>query len=131
LPIISDTLPIFDEICIRSLRFISSCLVSPYQLVLSVARHCVLYGRHRSILGRNALLCCDRFNWSIAHFIMNPAQFKFSSLSCYINNFSDNEVNIAAFLLELLAIRDGQLFLPNMFLSKSQIEDIIVTISTT
>ena len=62
LPILSDTLPVYDEICKRSMKFIASSLVSSSQPVNSIASYCIMFGRHNSVLGTNALLCCDRYN---------------------------------------------------------------------
>ena len=44
LPIMSDTLPMFDEICKRSVRFIANCINSSSQLVKSVTWHCIVSG---------------------------------------------------------------------------------------
>ncbi len=62
LPILSCSLPLSDEIIKRSTRFIISCLFSTSHLVQSVSWHCILYGKYSSLLGRNAFLCCVRYN---------------------------------------------------------------------
>jgi len=64
LPRLSDTVPVYDEICKRSMKFIAITLVSSSLLVQSIANYCVMFGRYRLFLGTNALLCCDRYNWS-------------------------------------------------------------------
>ena len=48
LPLLTDTLPAFDEICRRSAQFISSCLNSDSYLVRTVARHGVEVARYNS-----------------------------------------------------------------------------------
>jgi hypothetical protein len=69
LPLLSDTLPIFIELCKRSSRFIYSCINSPSQLVRSVAWHSVFVAKYGSVLGSNAVLCCERFGWSLEQFV--------------------------------------------------------------
>ena len=87
--------------------------------------------RRRSFLGSNALFCCERYNWSVIQFIGNSAQFKdFPFESLFFYSLSYMQKNSAGFLLELLAIRDGQIFLPQFFLSNTQLSDIIEYIFT-
>jgi len=42
LPSLSDTLPVYDEICKRSMKFIATTLVSSNMLVQSIANYCVM-----------------------------------------------------------------------------------------
>mgnify|MGYP006335670613 FL=1 len=131
IPIMSDTLPLFDEICKRSMRFIANCIVSPSHLVKSITWHCIVSGRQRSFLGTNVLFCCERYNWSLIQFINNSAQFKdFSFNSLFLDSLSEMQKNSARFLFELLLIREGRIFLPQSFLSNTQLSDIIDYIST-
>jgi len=66
LPILTGTLPVFDEICKRSSRFINSCLRSRYDVVRSIALHVVnFHGKYYSPLGRNLRFCCRRFGWQL------------------------------------------------------------------
>jgi len=84
LPILRDTLPIYDEICKRSMKFIAATLVSYSLLVQSIANYCVvMFGRYRSFLGTNALLCCDWYNWSLPELISNPEHIKSFSFKCW------------------------------------------------
>jgi len=83
LPILSDTLPLYDEICKRSLKPVATTLVSSSQLVQSIANYCVMFGRYRSFLGTNALLCCDLYNWSFSELISNPEHIKYCSFKCW------------------------------------------------
>jgi len=77
LPILSHTLAVYDEICKRSMKLIATTLVSSSQLVQSIANYCVIFGRYRSFLGTNALLCCDQYNWSLSELISNPEHIKY------------------------------------------------------
>ena len=50
LPIVSDSLQIFYEICKRSSRFLLSCLSSPSPLVRSLSWHSVAVAKYNSVL---------------------------------------------------------------------------------
>jgi len=52
LPLLSNSLPIFNEICRRSAKFILSCLCSGSALVRTVANYGILT-RSVSFIGRN------------------------------------------------------------------------------
>ena len=77
LPILADTIPIFNEICKPSARFIS-CLFSPSRYVQSVAWHSVVFGKFSSPPGSNAMLCCLRYGWSLDSFALNLVQLSTS-----------------------------------------------------
>ena len=66
--IIVWTLPIFAEICKRSARFVLSCLFWRSSLVRSITRHGIA-ARYDSVIGRNALVRCKWFDWSLTDFI--------------------------------------------------------------
>ena len=53
LPLLTDSLPIFDEICKMSARFVYSCLLHQSPLVKFVSTYAVYYARHLSSLGSN------------------------------------------------------------------------------
>jgi len=85
-----------------------------------------MFGRYRSFLGTNALLCCNQYNWSLSELISNHEHLKYSSFKCWhFNGLSDIQKISANSLSELIAIRDGQLFLPPLFFSSQQLGDII------
>jgi hypothetical protein len=133
LPYISNTFPIFDEICKRAARFIIPCLSSPNKLVFSVARYCVTCARYGSIVGSNALFCCERYQWSYDQFDQNADVCYFSNSILkrqFIKNWTDSELRNAEFLLELLYIREGYSALPFEFLNSVQLNDIIADVAT-
>jgi len=118
LPSLSDTLPVFDEICKRSMKFIATTLVSSNMLVQSIANCCVMFGRYSSFIGTNALLCFDRYNWSLSELISYPEHIKNFSFKCWhFNGLSDIQKSTAGSLCDFIAIRDGQLYLPPLFFS--------------
>ena len=129
LPILADTIPIFDDICKRSARFITSCLFSPSRLVQSVAWHSVVFGKFSSPLGSNAMLCCLRYGWSLDLFVLNlvPLSNSFFKL-WYRHSLPDTEIYTAMSLLELIFVREGQFTLPGF--TKSQINSLITALAT-
>ena len=132
LPIICCSLPFFDEIIKRSSRFITSCLCSTSRLVQSVSRYSILYGKHGSVLGRNALICCKRYNWSVDSFLLNSIPLTNTLFTrWYRASLTDLEFHSAISLLEVLFIREGHYTLPEFFdLSYAQLTDIIGAIAT-
>jgi len=89
------------------MKFIATSLVTSSQLVKSIARYCIMFGRQNLFLGKNALLCSDGCNWSLSESINNPEQIKAFSFNCwYFYTLS---------LCDFIAIRDGQSFLPPLF----------------
>ena len=52
-------------------------LLASYRLVESIASDCNMNGRHSLFLDTNALLCRDRYNWSLSELIKNPEQIKY------------------------------------------------------
>ena len=61
LPVVSDCLPLMDELCKRSMKFTNGCVVSECAVVLRLATFALLVGRMNSILGRNAIFFSVRY----------------------------------------------------------------------
>ena len=72
LPLLSNTLPIFNEICRRSAKFILSCLCSGLALFRTVANYGIL-ARSHSFIGSNVMFLCNRFHFSAADFKFGQA----------------------------------------------------------
>ncbi len=125
-------LPLSDDIIKRSSRFIVSCLFPTSHLVQSVSWHNILYGKYSSVLGRNALLCCFRYNWSLELFKSRsvPLTNNFYTQQ-FRANISDSELDTAISLLEVMFLREGYVNLPALFtLSYAQLTDIIIALAT-
>jgi len=75
LPLLSNSLPVFVEICKRSSHFILSCLNSRSSLVRSVAWHGINIARYNSCIGSNALFCCNYFEWLPSDFVIGNIDF--------------------------------------------------------
>ena len=132
LPFISNTLPIFDELCKRSVRFISSCLLSSNNLVRSISKYSVLYAKYNSLPGSNVLLCCSKYGWSISSFYFGQVQLSNAFFErWYINSIGLYEMCSIMSLLDILYIREGYSVLPDgVDLPAPQINDIIISIAT-
>jgi len=130
LPIISDILPAFDEICKRTSRFISSCLNSSSCLVHFISWHGVNFYKYGSPLGSNALIVCKHFSWHFESFnsrcidLTNNRVFKY----WFHSQLNFDIISTALFLLELLFVRDGCLELTGF--SKQQLTEIINYVAT-
>jgi len=132
LPVLSSTLPIVDELCKRSARFITSCLHSKNRLVRSISRHSLIFAKYNSLLGSNALVCCSRYGWSCDSFLSNSIQLSNNFFEHWcLDKLTESEINSIDSLLDILFIREGYSVLPvHLELSASQITDIITSIVT-
>ena len=65
LSLLGQCLPLYDEICSRSLRFIITFIQHQSKLIRAVANYGIQYGRHNSFIGHNALICAQRYKINI------------------------------------------------------------------
>ena len=71
LPVLSNTLPVIDELAKRSVRFMQRYLWSDSFAVRFIANmHGVYVGRMFSPIGRNAFFCCSRYGFSTDDFCL-------------------------------------------------------------
>lgn len=109
LPLISECLNIFDEICRRSYNFVVNCYNSKYSLIRSIAAHS-LCNIGFSVIGNNYVFFRKRF--------CIEKSFRVSKRSLYsacLSSYSDETLARADLLRELLLVRDGSLTLPAPF----------------
>ena len=124
LPLISKCLPLFDEICRRSLNFIRTCALHDSVLIRSVTQYGAIYARGLSILGQNVLFCAQRYHRSIHDVIYNPTD---SSIVSFAHNSADFETHMAANLLaETLMLRDQVLSFSDGFSLSSDELNVII-----
>jgi hypothetical protein len=94
LPLLTDTLPAFDEICRRPAQFISSCLNSDSYLARTVARHGVEVARYNSCVDRNLLVCCDYFKWRLFDFHEGKVSLTYPCFrNCFMSKLLSSELN--------------------------------------
>jgi hypothetical protein len=109
LPVLSSSLPLFDEICCRTIKFINKCLKSDSTLVKFVSNYGVFFGRSLSPIGRNVLSCCSRYNLSL--FDIDALTSSFIANDFYAK-LEEGLISRVLLLLELLFLRDGGGSLP-------------------
>jgi len=108
--LVTDTLPVFDEICKRSLRLIISCVVRGSALVRSVVRFGLTVARYNSVIGSNALFYCDQYSWSLDDDDLLRGSIHISNFAfanSRHNLVNDNAIQTESFLYEMLCIREG------------------------
>jgi len=78
------------------------------------------------VLGTSALLCCNRYNWSLSELISNSQHIKYFSFTYWhFNGLSDNQKISAGSVSDLIYIRDGKLFWPPLFFTNSSVTLLI------
>jgi hypothetical protein len=129
LPLLSDTLPIIDEIYKRSARFVISCLSAKSAIVRTVVWYGINEAKYHSIVGSNTLTCCKYFGWSLEDFSLNKVELQNGKFFDFAwERFSSDEVQCASALCELLCLREGYSIFTSTdsnFFSKSQIQLLI------
>jgi hypothetical protein len=112
LPILTDSLPVFDEICKRSARFMLSCLNSRYRLVRCIALHSITHGGYYSLLWRNLRFCCRRYGWSGEAFVSGQVLLNNNFfLQFFMDNLQLDQLQTASVVEDLFGLREGSAFL--------------------
>jgi hypothetical protein len=104
--LISDSLPIFDEICRRTINFVYSCLNSDSEMIRSVVLNGVNGARFSSPIGRNTVFCALRYKIPLH----NIGVTKFNSNVFFERLKSEvpiDQLDLAKVLREAILIRDG------------------------
>jgi hypothetical protein len=121
--IVSNTVPIYDELCRRVMNFIYSCIHCDSNLVQSIVLNGISAGMS-SPIGRNVAHCSAHFNLGIGSIGVS----KFRSLECldFCYNRIDTESVVRANILrEVLMIRDGLLEFSNDLFEVSDLDDFV------
>lgn len=132
LSVLIDTLPVFDELCKRSARFIFTCLNSHYQLVRDVTWHALVCGSYQSILRRNLRFCCQRFGWKIDEFMLGLVSLENNNFRKFCTGKIEfQQLQTAQLLLELICLREGySSFECGQFLSRTEINLLISSVAS-
>lgn len=128
LPLICDCLPVFDEICRRSINFARDCILHESNLIRQIASYGIYHARSESPLGRNMLFCADRFSSSLHSLLFSS----FKSVSLYFSStVVDDQLRTSSFLNELIEIRDSPgSFVNSSILSYDELCDVINFVCT-
>jgi len=103
----------YDMICQQSAMFIKRCLYSDSLVVKHVALHSVFYGRMASCISHNPFTCSERYDVSV-NGIVHSAFNGHSVKSLCERRTPLVYYSSALATLELLMIRRGILYVPNM-----------------
>lgn len=107
LHMLSQCLPLFDEISRRSINFIRSCVSHESSLVSHVAQYAVNHARSLSFIGQNVLFCMRRYNCSLRDLLNGPLN---NIINSFVFHSSDESMRrSASFLFELIMIRNNRL----------------------
>jgi len=109
LPVLSNSLPVIDELAKRSVRFRQRCLSSDSHLVRFISYYGVYVGRMFSPIGQNVFLCCSRFRVSIDDIPTLPVSYIYRHWRSSLNS---ELVTMTQVLLELISVRDGAFCMP-------------------
>ena len=90
LPGIAGTLPIFDELAIRTVSLIQRCLASDNSTIRKIANLMVFSLRMSSPIGRNAFFCCARYNKPLVNINSVDRQ----SIARFIAHRTDEDTNV-------------------------------------
>jgi hypothetical protein len=122
-----------DEVCRRSIRFISSCLESDCKIINYVVNFGLNSGPAMSAMCSNVLYSCAKYNLNVADFynhckinkLTNNSVFRLQHDVCNCR-LAQSELNL---LLELIFIRDG-VFNLGTFFDRQQLIDFIHCLTT-
>ena len=129
-PLLSHCLPVFDEICSRSMNFVFTCLSHTSKFIRYVAQHGIRFGLNFSPLGRNILFCSRRYGFEVDDvFFHKFSYFRNVISSWFSSKFTFAQNCTADLLFECVLIRDGRAVLPPWFLP-SDVSDIISCLCT-
>ena len=127
LPLLSNSLPIYDEICKRSARFIAACLCSDNDLVKSVVNYGIL-ARCHSVVGRNVMLLSRRYAWLRDQLVSGQLLLRNADfMAHYMSTVASDDIRSAHFAMELLFLREHSWEFINysMSFSSDEIDDLL------
>ena len=103
--LVSNTVPLLDELCRRVMNFIYSCLHCDSNLVRSIVLHGIA-ARSSSPIGRNAAFCSLRYNMQIG----SIGDYKLTGRHCferYTSKLNIDALDRATALREIIYVREG------------------------
>ena len=107
LHMLSQCLPLFDEISRRSINFIRSCISHESSLVSHIAQYAVNHARTLSCLGQNVVFCMRRYNCSLRDLLFEPVN---NIIKSFVFHSSDERMRCtASFLFELIMKKNNRL----------------------
>ena len=131
LHLISGCLPVFDELCRRSMNFVRSCLSHDSRIIQFVANYAVMHARSQSFLGRNVLFCARRYKFPVSSTILDELVSFDTLINSFVHSSTDENMRcFANFLFELVMLRERRLYLSDSVFLTEDVNDIIYFICT-
>ena len=65
LPLLCNCLPVYDDLCLRFINFVRSCMAHQSRLVSFIARYSTMHGRFSSPVGCNIRRCAQRYSCTV------------------------------------------------------------------
>jgi len=85
-------LPVFDELCRRSINFVHSYLPLESHFISQTASYCIHFARCNSPMGLNILFCADRFQTNIDGILNGSSNYIVHSY--YTRLIADIQLNV-------------------------------------
>ena len=109
LPLLCNFLPLHDEVCSRSISFISRCMSHQSSLIRDIATFGVQFARVISPLGRNIMFCVRHYRFSFCDFMFERIDMR--DVKSYLSrSVPERNIATANFLKELVSLRDRTSF---------------------
>jgi hypothetical protein len=125
--VVSNTVPLYDELCRRVLNFVRTCLHCDSPLVQAIVTNGVSAGMN-SPIGRNVAHCSAYFNLSVGN--IGASKLRSCDCSNMFNSKIDTQSAIQANVLrEILLIRDGLLEFSSDLMEVSELDDFIMLLA--
>jgi hypothetical protein len=121
--LISDTVPLLDELCRRVINFIYTCLNCNSDFVRSVASHGLAAGT-RSPIGRTAAFCSLSYGTHVGRIGENKLTGR-HCLKLYINKLNDGVIDQATALRAMIYVRESLYKFSNSDFNMTDAESLI------
>jgi hypothetical protein len=121
--LISDTVPLLDELCRRVMNFINTCLSCDSHFVREIVLHGISAGS-LSTIGRNAIFCSLRYNMHTRD-IGNKKLTGSRCLELFKNKLNVESIDRATALREVIYVREGLYKFSNSIFSTDDVNTMI------
>jgi len=129
LSVISDSIPVYDELCRRFLNFVFSCMNCGSELVSFFVWFGVHQACMKSPLGRNVRFCAIRFGLSAS----DIGRYKLNR-NCFADRFASSLpagfMDRACFAHKVIAIREGRFSITCRGFARGEVDDVIAFLVT-
>jgi len=96
LSLLCGCLPVYHEICLRSVNFVRSCITHFNTLVKFIARYSIFYGQFSSPAARSMLYCAQRYSCAVEDLLFTCSTCNVVD-SCVCERFTMNRYKQLAY----------------------------------